>query len=173
MYVKAVGVLLILLSCAAMGGLAARKAAKRAEYLEQLLLMTVLLKGEISYGEASLPEACRHISQRLEWPVGEFLGTLARELEMGEQRSFQEAFEQCAERILIPEEFAKEDLRPLLRLGAHMGYLDQRTQLRQLEVYEEEVKHTLGEVRDTLPKERRICWALGIFAGLFLAVFLW
>lgn len=171
MYLKAAGACLILLASISMGLAGSSSLTAREESLRTLLRMAVLLKGEISYGGACLPDACRNISRRLQPPFDLFLRTLAEELEERRGSSFRDLFREQMEKRLGSCGLTRQDQKALMELGANLGYLDQKTQLHHLELYEEEVKHTLEETMRESPKKKKVCRILGILGGLFLVIF--
>ena len=46
-------------------------------------------------------------------------------------------------------------------------------QIRQLDLYEEELRHSIEELQAKLPEMKKICQSLGIMGGILLAVLVW
>ena len=54
-----------------------------------------------------------------------------------------------------------------------MGYLDRETEVRQLELYEEELKRHIEEIHITIPSKKKIYRTLGIMGGFLMVILLW
>lgn len=172
MYVKAAGMLLMILGSVGIGLSLDFSMNTRAEVLRSLLRMTALLKGEISFGASSLPEAFAQIQRRLAMPVSGFLEFLAKETEQAEGESFHIIFKKGMERYLKGCHLTREDLENLEALGMQLGFLDQRNQIHQLELYEQETERTLRVLLEEMPARKKVCRTLGVLGGLFLAIVL-
>ena len=170
---KTAGLLLIIISGTGLGYSAGREYLLREKNLRQLFLLTVYLKGQIRYGNSSLAEAFEEISMRLDRRWGKFAGKISEELKSVEGVSL----EIILSGKLFPEirqfGLAPEEERLLMSLGNRLGYLDREMQLRQLELYEEELNRHIMELHEKMPEKRKICQSLGIMGGLLLAILLW
>lgn len=172
MYVKAAGMLLMILGSAGIGLSLSFAMNTRAEVLRTLIRMTTLLKGEISFGGSSLAEAFSQIERKLTMPVSGFLGFLAREMEQTEGESLCIIFKRGMEQYLRGYHLTHEDWQALENLGAQLGFLDRSNQIHQLELYEQEVERALQTLLEEMPGRKKVCQTLGLLGGLFLAIVL-
>lgn len=172
MYLKAAGIVLMLLGGAGLGVSASRRLSMRLDNLRLLLRMTAMLKGEISYGASSLPEAFASIGRRIEEPFGGFLCYLAARMEEGGGDRFSLIFQEGMEKYLRESGLNREDQTALFHLGAQLGYQDRVSQLRQVELYEQEVGAAVEKLQGELPERKKVCQTLGLLGGMFLSVFL-
>lgn len=69
--------------------------------------------------------------------------------------------------------FSAEEMELIASLGDRLGYLDREMQLRQLDVFEEELCRRLDFLACQLPEKKKLCRNLGILGGIFLGVLLW
>lgn len=145
---------------------------KRLELLKWLHQTMNLLKGEISLGNLPLPDAFIRISRRVPSPMADFLRSLGKKMKSQPGEPFSEIFTAEVRHILGKTCLANEDLQQLEDLGAHLGYLDRQTQLRTLDLYTHNLEDTIQELKEELPKRRKMYRSLGILGGLFLAVLL-
>ena len=83
----------------------------------------------------------------------------------------------CDENEINLETSFKDDLGAdsldLFELVMALGYLDREMQLRQLDVFEEELCRRLDFLACQLPEKKKLCRNLGILGGIFLGVLLW
>ncbi len=149
-----------------------RQWTRRLELLKGLYQMMNLLKGEISFGGLTLPDAFLRISKRISSPLSEFVVSLGRKLKSRPGEPFAVLFSSEIRKILSRTSLAKEDLEQLEDLGRHLGYLDRQTQLRTLDLYTHNLDTMIQELRQELPGRKKMYQSLGIMGGLFLAVLL-
>ena len=170
---KTIGLALVMISGAGLGYSAGREYMLREKNLRQLFLLTVYLRGEIRCGNSSLPEAFGEISMRLDNNWGKLSKKISEELKSVEGMSL----EALLSGKFCPEirqlHFTAEEVQLMISLGSRLGYLDREMQLRQLELYEEELKQHIHELHEKIPEKRKICQSLGIMGGFLLAVMLW
>lgn len=145
---------------------------KRLEQLRQLQRMAVLLKSEISYGNAALPEALASIGRKLEEPFDFFLKSVSFRLKEYPDKSFQQVFQEEIEKNLKRSALSAKDKEALMQMGAFLGYLDKGMQLQTVGLYLEELDREVQAARESIPGKQKLCRSLGILAGLFLVLFL-
>lgn len=170
---KSVGVLLIIFSCAGLGFGQSLRLTGRLRTLEMMKRMTVLLKGEIRFGNASLCSAFYEAGRKLEEPFGSFLGEVSKGLSSLEGRSFECVYRECAQKYkkLLNVENEEEEL--FFSLGNRLGYLDLEMQMKELLLYEEELTRRTEELRREIPAKKKMYESLGVLGGILLAVLVW
>ena len=170
---KAIGLMMIIAAGTGIGYSGSREYVLREKNLQQLLLMTVFLKGEIRCGNSSLADAFEELSVRL----GQEWKNFAHQIVTGMKSVEGMSLEALLSGKLYPEikkfHFTSEEVQLVISLGSRLGYLDREMQLRQLELYEDEVKQHIRELHEKIPEKRKICQSLGIMGGFLLAILLW
>lgn len=167
---KIYGLILIIVSGAGMGFAGSRELSAGLKAREMLLRMVILLKGEIRCGNASLSDAMAGAAAKLPGAYGRFLRKTAQETEARRGESFGVIFRKNAEIYLKELRLHKEEQEQLFSLGDHLGYLDLKMQIRQLEFYEEEMEESIRLLKSQLPERKKVRTSLGILFGIFLAV---
>jgi stage III sporulation protein AB len=170
---KLLGIILILFSAAGLGFGQGRLLTGQLKAREKLLQLTILLKGEIRYGNITLADAFLQVSRNFPDAYGTFLKELARELQETRGCSFFTVFAECAAGHFEDMGLQKEEQELLLFLGEHLGCTDQEMQMRQLTFCEEELQRKTEEFRRELPDKKKVSQSLGILGGILLAVFVW
>lgn len=164
------GLILIMISGAGLGLAKSRELSARLEAKEMLLRMVILLKGEIRCGNASLFDAMTGAAEKLPGVYRTFLRETAREMEIRRGETFGMIFRKNAEIYFKELGLHKEEQEQLFSLGEHLGYLDLKMQMRQLELYEKELEESIRVLKIELPEKKKVCQSLGILFGILLAV---
>lgn len=173
---KAFGAILIVSGAAGYGVWLARQYGKRLAQLEQLRQMIFLLKGQILYANAPVPEALEAVGRRTQGVLSELFLSAAERI--GEQygEPFFELWKEQVEQLGKKgrEDFAltASDRQSLAALGEHLGFLDKSMQERTLLLYLEELDLQIGDLREHKPEKCRLYTSLGVMGGMFLAILL-
>lgn len=169
---KGIGLILAAAACALWGFSESRELSRHLESPQSLLQMTMLLKGEIRWGNAALPEAFRETAQKLPGPLALFLRALAEKMEKGERGALRELFQECAEQNLQGLRLSREEWADFYGLGGRLGGLDREAQHRALEFYEKELEYHIEVFRREMPQRKKTCEKTGVVCGILLAVLL-
>lgn len=145
----------------------------RARVLQKLLQMLQYLKGEIRYGNTSLPDAFLGISRKMPEEYGAFLKEAAMEMENASGVRFGEIFEKCAKEKLPLSVLKADEREAFCSLGESLGYLDLTMQLKMLDQYEDELKGSLEALRREMPEKKKVYRSLGMLGGMLLAILVW
>jgi len=170
---KAAGIFLIIISAAGLGFSKSYELICREKALEMLLRLVILLKGEIRWGNESLPEAFSGAGRKLSGEYGDFLLQTAERARDCPGIRFGEIFRQCAEEKLGHLPVSEEEREAFYTLGGHLGYLDMEMQMKQLELYEGELLRSIEELKSETPAKKKVYQSLGILGGILLAVLIW
>ena len=144
--------------------------SRRKRHLEKLLQMTILLKGEIRYGNTSLYDAFTGAAGKLEGKYREFFLNTAEEIKKKKGKPFGEIFRNCARASLDDQNFTREEKEKIFSLGERLGYLGMDMQLRQLQLLEEDLENEIQELNKDLKEKKKLYQSLGILLGILLAV---
>ena len=169
---KAVGALLVILSCGAMGYGKSLSYTKRQRELEEIQKMLYFLLGEITYRREALPEAMVRVADKIRPPLSDFLREVSRAAKEYQGERFSKIFSQKAEKYLKETSLTKTDLEEFIRLGEDLGYMDITMQENTINLYLEELKGEILKTEKEGPDRKKMYQALGLMAGMFLAIML-
>ena len=171
MWIRVVGVILVWLGCIGMGDCMVRTHRKRIENLVDIRKKIVLLRGDVGYTGATLPESIERITRLSEEKEGLFL-KLKELLEKEDGISFSDKWRQAVTLTGDKLALCKEDEKELTLLGQYLGQQDKETQLLQLDWYLKQSEETLAEIRKGEREKIRLYRMLSILGGAFLCIIL-
>lgn len=167
---QTVGILLIVLSCSALGFGASFGLAGRVRNLREIQNMMEMLKGEIRYASVPLQEAFASVALRCPEPFAGFLEKTALEMGSRDGRTLAVILKENSAVLQNETGLRREDIERFLRAGAGLGYLDQEMQLRMIGFYLEELERECRQAEEEYQGKGKVYRCLGIMSGLFLAV---
>ena len=169
---KAAGALLVILACTAMGYGKSLNYSKRLRELEEIQKMVYFLLGEITYRREALPEAMVRVADKIRPPLSQFLREVSKAAKEYQGERFSRIFALKAREYLKDTSLTKGDLEELVRLGEDLGYMDITMQENTINLYLEELKGEISQTRQEAPARKKLYQALGLMAGMFLAILL-
>lgn len=172
MWIKVLGICMIGVSCAGIGGSEAVRLIRRRRFLEEVKRIAAGLQGEIGYTQALLPLALCRAGKRGSGKAGELFQAAGKGLEENPDTPFGTIWESELEALEIRQILGAEEWELMCRFGNSIGYLDLEMQKKTLALYLEELDRAIERLRREEPEKKRLCWGLGILTGLFLAVIL-
>ena len=172
MWIKCVGICLVCVSCAGIGGSEALRLIRRRRFLEEVKRIAAGLQGEIGYTQAVLPLALCRAGGRGDGKAGKLFLMAGGRLEASPDSPFGSIWEEVLEELGIRPLLGTEEWGLMRRFGNSIGYLDLEMQQKTLALYLEELERAIEQLRQEEPEKKRLCWGLGILGGLFLAVIL-
>lgn len=172
MWIKLLGICLVCVSCAGIGGSEALRLIGRRRFLEEVKRIAAGLRGEIGYTQAVLPLALCRAGARGDGKAGKLFLVAGERLEANPECPFGSIWEAVLEEQGIRPMLGTEEWELMCRFGNSIGYLDLEMQQKTLALYLEELERAIEQLRREEPEKKRLCWGLGILGGLFLAVVL-
>ena len=167
---KIAGAILVVSCCTLLGLMTSGKSAGRLRALRSLLESLEQMQAELGGLLMPLPELLLRLKLRASQPAAEFYGRvlwLTENKQLPLRAAWEQAAEETASLCLRPEEE-----KALSALGAVLGRYDAETQCRALE----RVCRRLQLFRELEEKDRRqkvrLSAALGVGAGITLAILL-
>ena len=172
MWIKLLGICLVCVSCAGIGGGEALRLIGRRRFLEEVKRIAAGLRGEIGYTQAVLPLVLCRAGARGDGKAGKLFLVAGERLEANPECPFGSIWEAVLEEQGIRPMLGTEEWELMCRFGNSIGYLDLEMQQKTLALYLEELERAIEQLRREEPEKKRLCWGLGILGGLFLAVLL-
>lgn len=170
---KLTGALFVFLASVGVGYSQSYELTLREKNLEQFLQVIFCLKGEIRCGNSSLADAFREAAGRCGKVYKKFLTEAAECMETATAENLETIISGCAEKHLDRLKVTKAEFRRIRMLGSRLGYLDKEMQIRQLELYEEEWKWILKQLRGELQEKKKVYNSLGIMGGIMAVLLFW
>lgn len=170
---RAAGIFLILLGGTGLGFCKSREMSGRQKGLREFIQAAAYLKGAVRCGNTPLPDAFEETAGKLTGIQKAFFQQVARELRCYDSRMPGEIFRGCAEKELKKAGFSEQERDLIASLGGRLGYLDKDMQLRQLDLFAEELLHMTELLERELPEKKKLCQSLGILGGILLGILLW
>lgn len=169
--IKWLGCVLIVLSGIGFGGYFAEKIAGRVRLLEELQRDLGYLYGEIEYSACNMPEIFEKLSKRDGALMG-FWGALSGKLKDRRGCTFSEIWRMQTREMADMLSFPEEGKRLFFELGDNLGNLDRSTQLKTLKLFQKRLLPIIQNESDEYRERKKVCYVLGVTAGLFLCILL-
>lgn len=168
---KLIGTVFVWIGCIGVGNYMVQNLRSRAESLADLRKKLLLLRGDVAYASAALPEAVERIAAFSRERDGFFAlltGKLAKEDGVSFAEKWRTAAVEAAGRLTL----SKSDTDELIKLGEYLGQQDKDSQLRQLDWYLERSEETLAEIRKGEKEKIHLYRMLSVLGGAFLCIVL-
>ncbi|MCI9106326.1 MAG: sporulation protein [Lachnospiraceae bacterium] len=171
-FLKTTGAVMMVMGSSGYGAWMAGNYRNRLSLLEQLRQMIFLLKGQITYANAPLPEAFEAVGKRTKGMLADLFMRVSERMEDQQGEPFCQIWKEEVEKMNVEGTLTKEDRQSLAGLGEHLGFMDCEMQERNLLLYLEQLDLVIEELRSHRQERCRLYTSLGVMAGIFLAVLL-
>ena len=145
MWIKLLGICLVCVSCAGIGGGEALRLIGRRRFLEEVKRIATGLRGEIGYTQAVLPLALCRAGARGDGKAGKLFLVAGERLEANPECPFGRIWEAVLEEQGIRPMLGTEEWEMMCRFGNSIGYLDLEMQQKTLALYLEEALDDLRQ----------------------------
>ncbi len=167
---RALGAVLVIASCGALGLSGVARLEGRVRDLGELAAGLDALQRELGWRLAPLPQALETAAGTCRGPAARFFAWCAQGAGREDGRSFQQVWKDGLS--AVPLRLAAGDKALLERLGPVLGRYDGDSQRRALEDAAAGLRGLQREAADDRQRLGRVYGALGVTAGLFLAILL-
>lgn len=169
---KLLGAVLVILGSTGFG-LAYREDLRQTLYNTRSLAMILeLMKSEIAYSKATLPEACRMAGEKMEDPFKSYLLGICEIMRTNKGLPFDKVWKQemgkCMKSLLLGE----GDKELFLQFSDSTGYADNRMQLLALEKYSDLFAQSVKKQEESMENKARVVMSMGLTGGIFLTIVL-
>lgn len=169
---KALGALLVIGACTAVGWQMAANLTRRPRELRALQAALAILATEVTYGASPLPEALRRSAAAAGGPVGRLLIRTADLLVGGGGITAGDAMQQAVREVEPTTALRQPELEALAALGAVLGASDRRDQARHLELARTRIASEEGRAAEERTRYERLYRYAGLLAGVALVLVL-
>lgn len=159
-----------ILSTSLFGFLMGREKTSRLEQLRLLKKMFYQLRGEIQYGYTPLPEAMGHLGGRSQTVFSDFFLSMEQKMQRFEGHSFYVIWKQEIEQKLTKTSLNGSDKQKLCALGENLGYLDQEMQLKNIDLFLQNLEEEIMQESNSIKEKIRLYQLLGVLSGTFVTI---
>lgn len=172
MVLKWIGAAMVVGGSSAMGFYCGGQLRRRLGQLRAVRQILYMLKGEIRYSAAALPEAFFGIAGKAPQPFREFLEQVAGRLHALDGECLEQVWRQELRGVRKRISLSPEEIREWESLGSRLGYLDRTMQLQMIDLFLEQWEEKVRLLERECGKTCRLYQYLGVLAGLLLTVVL-
>ena len=169
---KIIGSIMIIGAASLLGWKKAADVDRAYEELQYVRRLLYLLQSEIAYSRAFLAEAFSNISRSAREPYRAWLRQLSCCMESCSGGEFEGIWNRTIHRYLQGTPLPEQEVEHLKELGKYLGNADIKTQVRHIELLEEQIEIAMKEMREELRTKKRLYYCLGVMGGIFLAIIL-
>lgn len=169
MYIKYLGVVLVIAGCAGTGISMAAEHTREIRTLQQIAAALEYMESELRYRMTPLPELCVSTAKQVNGTIKKVLELLAEELD----RQISPNVSCCMRGALKKAGYVPPISSVILeRVGACLGLFDLQGQLKALESVAAECRQHLQQLNENRESRLRSYQTLGICAGAALVILL-
>lgn len=169
---RVIGALLIITATSGAGYLYGADLKRYLDKMVYLRYIAGLIKGEMEYTGAPLPEIFRGIGSRVQEPCASWLKKISAEIDLREESAFARIWNRGVDRYLKELGLRSAHSILLKELGTFLGQSDRDTLERSMQMYLNRMDLEIEKLREGLASKRKVSRCLGVMSGIFLVVVL-
>lgn len=170
MWIRVLGMAVVLLASCGLGFRISYELIYRMEDLQQIKRVIIMLRGEIKYANAPLTEALSSIAFRVAAPWKELLKEITETMEACDGETFASIFQTVQKKYLDGTSLLPSDISRLADFGANLGYLDKEMQIRNIDLYLEELEEQMKEAGEKVEKNSKLYRIMGMAVGVLILI---
>lgn len=163
---KAIGCLLVFVSCTGIGFSKSVEMQSHLNELEELKKIFYLLKSEIQYTRAPFVEVFEKIGQKTREPFHTWLLDFCNRLNEKRSGMFWDMWCSSIEDNLKGSKLKEDELNELKIVGKNLEYIE------SLDLFIEQMEYRIKNTRESYRTKRKLCQSLGMMGGIFLVILL-
>ncbi len=169
---KIIGAILVCVSGGAFGLRLAGELKEKVTCLQGLNRCLQLVRGEIRFGCATLPEAFCSVKERTKEPLGVFFCEVGQAWLEGPEVPIGEVWETKAQQWEKHFPLGKEELEWFSNIGGRLGHLDKEMQINTIAMILEELVQKEAQARSNLIEKGKLYPCVGTMSGILAALIL-
>ena len=169
---KVIGGILILSATAGAGVVYGNELKRYLRNMVYLRYVFGLIRGEIEYTCAPLPEIFFGVSARVKEPYRRWLKKTAEEMECRDLSGFARVWNRCTDKYLEIPGLKQEHKILIKEPGTFLGSFEKDISDRAMEMYLNKMDLEIEKLRAELASKVKVGRCLGVMAGLFFIVLL-
>jgi stage III sporulation protein AB len=144
----------------------------RLKELYELMAAVRVIKGELGYAIAELPEVFAHAADRAEGNVAIWLLGLSEKMDENIMRGFDDIWQEQMVAFEFLTHLSGRQMDMVGELGQIFGYLDVETQIEGMEVWEKNIRYEYENERSRADSIRKLSGSIGFLGGLVVVIML-
>lgn len=169
---KLTGAILIIAGTAGLGLSCRQDLQNRLYHTKLIHTILELLESEISYSKASLPEACRMISHRMDEPYATGLYKVWEIMNSNQGLTFALVWKQEMGKCIREVSIGNMEKEIFLNFAEGNGYADNQMQLKILEKCRKTLDQAINVQEERMENKSKVVMSMGLIGGLFLTIVL-
>lgn len=169
---KILGSLCIMASTTLWGASAARQLRRNYEQMRMLEQLLNRLRSEILYSRSCLGDIFAKIGPDLDGPFQLWVYQMHEKIQKKEGDSFSVIWKETIQACLSESGIPQRDRLRLQEIGGQLGDADLEGQIRAIELYLNELKRSMEDMRNELRSKEKLCHCLGVTGGIFIVILL-
>lgn len=169
---RLIGGILILTATGGAGYVYGRELKRYLETMLYFRYVMSLIKGEIAYTHAPLPEVFAEVAGRVKEPYALWLKRTAKETMKREEYGFARMWNRCVDKYLAALSLKYEHSILVKEPGTFLGSLEKDTLDHAMQMYLNRIDLEIEKLREGLAAKTRVSGCLGVMSGIFLIVIL-
>lgn len=171
MYLKVIGVLIVVTACSLMGFALANEYIAKINNLDAFKKSLRILKGKIKYDNLSVFEAMELI--KINNNVIENFYHKVSKVYFMEEKTLFESWKMAVNKYLKKEiKFDKQETDVILTFGTNLGVTDRETQLSNIDECINDIQEVILQLKEEKNNKCKLYKCLGTFSGILIAVLL-
>lgn len=172
--IRIIGMLLTLAASTAFGLYLSHLGTFRRADLLEIKKALLILKSEIEYTAAPLPDAMTNIAARISTPVANLFAAFANMLKHNHEgetayQLWLNAIDENKQNTFLKP----EDWEVISSFGKTLGYLDKQMQVDTIRFTMDYIDSQITELQESNPKNSKMYKSLGVIGGILLLVIFW
>ena len=144
----------------------------RSNDLQELKKALAILKSEIVFSMAPLPEAFENIGSRIRKPIADIFLEFSKRLVCNRRDPIEEIWQNSIHSQASRTYLNIEDISALISFGRTLGYLDRDMQASGIMIAIGYIDTAVASLATTRAKNQKLFASLGAFAGLITVIIL-
>lgn len=169
---KWIGAVCVCVACGGIGFCMARELKERRELLAELRRCLLMLKGEISFGAATLPQCFCVVGARTNGFFRLFFTEIGDALQTQPQTTLCEVWQQQVQCVFAHSALTAEDLEWLSQIGERLSAPDAKTQAETLDYLVGQAKQLEEAAQSAYTAKARLFRCVGTMSGLLIVLLL-
>lgn len=172
MYIKLLGSVLVIISCAGYGFFKGQECKNHLKNIETLKQIANTFASETVYRKLPIADLASMIAARTEEPYSSWLKNLSASLKNNTDLTMSIIWENEAKHLSSLLQLPKEDAKDLQNLGTQLTHYNIKMQESSFLWFAQKLDERRTKLVLEVNEKQRLCNSLGVITGIFLVILL-